>query len=360
MFNLYKTYTLLQAIVSMPKTHTFLRDTFFPKNETFVTEEVLIDYKKGKRRMAPFVAPRVGGITIARNGFKTERLKAPRLAPQRAMTIDDVSMRGVGENVFSTKTPAQRQTELLASDLKELGDSIDRREEWMAAQVLFTGKCDLSGYADDQLSEKVDQEVDYDFTQKEILSGTDRWTEFEAVYDNNQNIVKYNGSNPYEYLASVRKEIIKQSGISPDVAILGEEAAKAFVNHPVIKEMFDKLNISLGKIEPTLKSESITFIGKLPGLGLEIYTYDEYYEDDNGDLVPLVPVTDILVGRTKQGGFAYGAITQLEEKRFNTYEGRLVPKQWADQANETIMLRLSSRPVPKPADVNSWFVATVI
>lgn len=345
MINLYKTYTLLQAIVSMPKLNTFLRDTFFPKNETFVTEEVLIDYKKGKRRMAPFVAPRVGGVTIARDGFKTERLKAPRLAPQRAMTIDDVSSRMIGENIFSTKTPAQRQTALLATDLQELGESIDRREEWMSAQVLFTGKCDLSGYADDKLTEKVDQEIDYDFTQKETLSGTDLWTE--------------PNSNPYEYLSESRKEIIKNSGVSPDIVIMGEKAAEAFVNHSIIKEMFDKLNISLGKIEPTLKSEAITFIGKLPGLGLEIYTYDEYYEDDNENLVPLVPVNDILMGRTKQGGFAYGAITQLEDKRFNTYEGRLVPKQWADAANETIMLRLSSRPVPKPADVNSWKIATV-
>ncbi|MGE7113242.1 major capsid protein [Lysinibacillus sp. NPDC047702] len=344
--NLYKTYTLLQAIVSMPKTHTFLRDTFFPKNETFVTEEVLIDYKKGKRRMAPFVAPRVGGITIKRDGYKTERLKAPRLAPQRAMTIDDVSTRMVGENIFSNKTPAQRQNELLATDLQELGESIDRREEFMAAQVLFTGKVDLAGYADDKLTEKVDQELDYDFTQKETLSGDDLWS--------NSN------SNPYNYLAAGRKQIIKESGVSPDVVIMGEKAAEVFVNHPKIKELFDKLNINLGLIQPTLKNEALTFIGKLPGLGLEIYTYDEYYEDEVGELQPMVPVNDILIAKTAQGAIAYGAITQLEDKRFNTYEGRLVPKQWADAANETIMLRLSSRPVPKPGDVNGWLVATVL
>ena len=344
--NLYKTYTLLQAIVSMPKTHTFLRDTFFPKMETFITEEVLIDYKKGKRRMAPFVAPRVGGVTIARDGYKTERLKAPRLAPQRAMTIDDVSSRMAGENVFSTKTPAQRQSALLANDLQELGESIDRREEFMAAKVLFTGKCDLSGYADDKLSEKVAQEIDFGFTQNETLSGTNLWSHAD--------------SDPYNDLATWRKKIIKNSGISPDIVIMGEKAGLAFINHHKIQKMFDISNINVGIIQPTLKSEAITFLGKLPGLGLEIYTYDEYYEDDDGNLQPMVPVNSILMARTAQGGFAYGAITQLEDKKFNTYEGRLVPKQWADAANETVMLRLSSRPVPKPADVNSWLVATVL
>lgn len=345
---LYKTQTLLQAIISMPKTHTFLRDTFFPKPETFVTEEVLIDYKKGKRRMAPFVAPRVGGITIKRDGYKTERIKAPRLAPQRAMTIDDISVRSIGENVYSTKTPAQRQRELLATDLQELGESIDRREEWMAAQVLFKGSVDLSGYADDKRTEKVEQHIDYDFDQIEILSGTDLWTNAE--------------SNPYDYLSDCRKQIIKNSGISPNIVLLGEKAYKEFINHPAIQKLFDKLNINLGLIQPTVQSDAVTFVGKLPGLGLEIYTYDDYYEDEeDGTLKPYVPTNSMLMGRTALGGFAYGAITQMEDgDKFATYEGRLIPKTWSDRENEAFMVRVSARPVPKPADVNSWLVATVV
>ena len=344
---LYKTQTLLQAIISMPKVHTFLRDTFFSKTETFVTEEVLIDYKKGKRRMAPFVAPRVGGITIKRDGFKTEKIKAPRLAPQRAMTIDDISNRSIGENVFSTKTPAQRQLELLATDLQELGESIDRREEWMSGQVLFKGSVDLSGYANDKLTEKVEQHIDYEFDQVEILSGTDLWTHADA--------------NPYDDFSSWRKAIIKNSGVSPDIAILGEKAAEAFINNPKIKELFDKLNINLGLIQPSIQTDAVTYIGKLPGLGLEIYTYDDYYEDENEELQPYVPIDKVLMGKKASGGFAYGAITQMEEgDKFATYEGRLVPKTWSDRENETFMVRVSARPVPKPADVNSWLVATVV
>ena len=344
---LYKTQTLLQAIVSMPKVHTFLRDTFFPKNETFVTEEVLVDYKKGKRRMAPFVAPRVGGITISRDGYKTEKIKAPRVAPQRIMTIDDISHRFAGEGVFSTKTPAQRQYELLAQDLKELSESIDRREELIAAQVLFEGKAILDGYIDDKLTEKVAQEINFDFTQVKTLSGTDKWSD--------------NSSDIYNDLTVWRKEIIKNSGIAPNILILGEEVLPVFLNDPQIKDMFDKLNINLGTITPSIISDAITFIGKLPGLGLEIYTYDEYYEDETtGDLKSLVPAKKVLMGRVGEGSFAYGAVTQLEKSQFVTYEGRLVPKQWADEQNEAVMLRLTSRPVPKPADINSWLVANVL
>lgn len=346
---LYKTHTLLKAVESMPKVHAFLRDTFFPKanDETFVTEDVLVDFKKGKRKMAPFVAPRVGGVTLTREGFKTERLTAPRLAPQRAMTIDDVSNRMSGESLVSTQTPAQRQKKLLATDLKELGESIDRREEWMAAQVLFNGSVDLSGYTGDKDDAKVEQHIDYGFDQDVVLSGTDLWTDAD--------------SDPYNDLKDWRKTVIKNSGVAPDTVILGEDAYKAFINHPKIIAMMDKININLGFIEPSVKSDAVTFVAKLPGLGLEIYTYDEYYEDENGDLQSHVPADKVLLAKRASGGFAYGAITQMEAgKQFVTYEGGRVPKTWADENNEVFMVKLSSRPVPKPGDVNGWLVATVL
>lgn len=346
MVKLYKTYTLLQAIVSMPKVNTFLRDSFFPKNETFVTEDVLIDIKKGKRKMAPFVAPRVGGVTVAREGYRTEKFTAPRLAPQRPMTVDDVATRLVGENVFSNRTPEQRQQELLASDLQDLGEMIDRREEWMAAQTLFNGKVVLKGYAGSKDSNYVEQEMDYDFENEVTLSGTDLWTSANA--------------DIYGSIEDARKDCIKKSGIAPDTLILGSEAYAAFRDNEKIKKLMDLANMRMGVIEPSLVNDAITYVGKLPGLGIEIYTYDDWYIDDDGEEYPFVPPKKVLLAKRAFGGFAYGAVTQLEEKSFNTYEGRLIPKMWSDEANETFMVRMSSKPVPKPGDINSWAVLEVV
>ena len=57
-----------------------------------------------------------------------------------------------------------------------------------------------------------------------------------------------------------------------------------------------------------------------------------------------------------EGQIEYGLVTQMEDKKFRSYEGTLVPKRWADETNEVEMLRLTSRPLPRPYDVASWAV----
>ena len=49
----------------------------------------------------------------------------------------------------------------------------------------------------------------------------------------------------------------------------------------------------------------------------------------------------------------------MEDKAFVTYEGKLVPKIYADEKNEVKMFRLTSRPLPRPFDVKSWAVIYV-
>ena len=91
--DIYKTKVILQAVEQIKPVNTFLRTVFFPFSKTLLTEDVLIDSKKGKRKVAPFVAPRVGGVVVSREGYKTNKITAPRIAPERALTIDDISSR---------------------------------------------------------------------------------------------------------------------------------------------------------------------------------------------------------------------------------------------------------------------------
>ncbi|MGG3448637.1 major capsid protein [Domibacillus aminovorans] len=342
---IYNTISLLKATQQIPPVRTFLKDTFFPKFETFVTEEVLLDVRKGNQKMAPFVAPRVGGVTVERDGFQTVKYKAPKIAPQRPLTIDDISSRGFGEDIVSLKTPEQRQGELIARDLQEYEDMITRREEWMASQILFYGSAILKGYTDSNNKNFVEQELDYNFTNTETLLGSDIWGA---------------GGDIYSQLDQWRLDLIKKTGVGPSAAILGRDALAEFQEDTAMRAKMDIRNMNFGEIKPIVNADGTTFIGRLPGLGLDLYTYDAWYQDDDGTLKPYVPADRILLGRPGLGGFAYGAITQMEKERFKTYEGKRVPKMWADTENEAIMTRMTSRPVPKPDDVDSWYVAKVL
>ncbi|MGL5512653.1 MAG: major capsid protein, partial [Sporomusa sp.] len=77
------TRTMLAALErSFPPT-TLLRDTFFPNLQTFVTETVDIDYRKGGRQLSPFVTGDSSGVNVKRTGYDTKNYKPPMMMPKR-------------------------------------------------------------------------------------------------------------------------------------------------------------------------------------------------------------------------------------------------------------------------------------
>ena len=58
--NIFDTHTLLMAVQQLTPPSSFLRDRYFPTNDAtdlFATEDVLIEYRDGNKKLAPFVAP---------------------------------------------------------------------------------------------------------------------------------------------------------------------------------------------------------------------------------------------------------------------------------------------------------------
>lgn len=341
--NLYETRTMMAAIEQKKPVRTFLKDTFFKNTSTFLTEKVDVDVKKGKRKMAPFVAPRVGGILMSREGFETNTLATPRIAPERILTIDDINRRSMGENIYSTLTPEQRAAKLLATDLIELDEYIARREEWMCRELIINGKIEIK--EETRNGQLIEKEVDYQFSNKKVLTGDNTW-------DNDK-------SDPIKDLKDARREIIKKAGTNPNIIIMASDVIDRFLQHPKVEKMLNILNVNRGKIEPSINIDGTTFYGKIPEIG-EIYTYDEWFLDDDGKEQPMIPDGMVILAVSDLGSINYGAVTQMENKEFTTYEGKRVPKKYSDEENETMMLRLTSRPLPSPKDVDSWYIFEVM
>lgn len=336
----YTTRELLQAL-ELRKPLRTLFCNFFPTSNTHIAEILEFDVKKGKRVMAPFVAPRKGGKIIKREGFNTKTLRTPRIAPERILTIDDIDKRGFGENIYSNKTPEQRSNELFAKDMTDLEETIQRRKEWMARQIILEGKIDVQ-----DVEEGVDIQIDFGFTNTETLAGGAKWDT--------------DTSKPLEDLKRWRRAVIKQTGKAPTICIMGTKAFDQFMANKAIQRAFDLKNFLVGKIEPRVVDPSLTYGGRLTELDLDIYSYDEWFIDDDGVEKPMLPENKILLLPDEIGSFEYGAVTQMESGQFVTYAAEVVPKTWNDEKNEVKMLRMTSRPIPKPIDVDSWYVATVV
>lgn len=345
--SIYDTRTMLQALEVMMPVRTFFRDTFFPSFETFPTEKVDIDVKKGKRKMAPFVARNKGGITMDRGTFRTDAYEAPYVAPQRVLTKNDINKRMLGENVYSTRTPEQRAQELLAKDLEELRDMVARREEWMCREMLLNGKIVIKGWVDKVGgSEYVEDKIDLNFTNKDTLAAGAAWDK--------------STSTKYQDLKAIRRTIIQKSGMNPNVVILANNVVDLLIGDTDFQKLMDIRNFTFGAVTPRINADGTTYIGTLPGLGLELYTYDEWFVDDAGSETAMMPDDYLIMGRTGMGSRLYGAITQIEsDEEFHTYEAVSVPKVWVNKNDDAKMIRLASRPLPIPDDVDSWYVLKV-
>lgn len=349
--NIYDTRTMLQAIEKFMPVQTFFRDTFFPLTITFPTEKVDVDFRKGKRKMAPFVARTQGGILVDRQGFRTDTYETPYIAPQRVLTKNDITPRMIGELMYTTRTPEQRAQEILAKDLVDLDDMITRREEWFCRELLLYGKVTIKGWIDKiGGSDYVEDEVDYQFTNKETLTGDHVWNPDKTA----------DKSTKYDDLKRIRLAIVQASGRNPDVVIMAQNVADMFLNDDDILKLLDNRRITIGVVEPKIKQDGITYLGTLTALGLEMYAYNEWFVDDDGAEKPMMPDDYLIMGHTGLGERLYGAVTQIEaDEEFYTYEGMRVPKVWADRNNDVKMIRVASRPLPKPDDVDSWYVLKV-
>jgi hypothetical protein len=337
----YTTREMMEAIDQTPPVRTFLQKTFFPGEETHVSEKVEFDVRKGKRIMAPFVSPRVGGKVITRQGYNTNSFTTPKIAPERPLTVDDISKRAIGENIYSQRTPEERENELLAKDETDLEEAIARRKEWMCRNILYEGKINVQ---DEEAG--VDVEIDFGFDNIIVLGSDQDWA-LSTV-------------NPLKPLRDTRKKIIKDTGKAPDIAIFASDVIEKFLDNPNVVKAMNVLNMKNVVIEPRVVDPALTFYGRIAELDMDIYTYDEWILNDDGEDESMIPAGTVLMAHSDgEGQIEYGSVTQMEDKAFVTYEGKLVPKIYADEKNEVKMFRLTSRPLPRPFDVKSWAVIYV-
>lgn len=346
--SIYEPRTMGRVVTKMPPVNTFLRSTFFTNEETFPTESVDVDFVKGSRKVAPFVHRMIGGKTVKNTGYQTKTYTPPLLSPDKITSIDDILKRQAGENMYSGHTPAQRAVLKMQKDFVELRDMITRREELMCAQSIFTGTIPVIG-------EGINEIIDFQFTNKEtITTATKKWSNA--------------ASDPIADLKRWHRKVQKTGFKNCDVCIMSVDVADTFINHEKVQKLLDTKNYNLAIIQPKQLPNGVTYVGTIHELGLDIYTYNEWYLDDwtdeeNPKEKPMVPEGNLaLLSSNANYSMYYGAITLVNEqtKEFTTVEGKYVPDTWIARKPPRRFLQLSSAPLSVPHDVDSWFVAQVI
>lgn len=349
--SIYEPRSMREALKEMKPPRAALRNFFFKRTRNYQNEKVDVDVMVGARRLAPFVNKAAPAKAVERIGFTTSTVTPPDISLKRSITREDVQTRAPGEHIYAERSAEERARELLGADLADLDEMIARREEWMAAQALFTSQVRILG---DNVDETIEFARDSSLTLG-LLGASSRWTHSDA--------------NIPEQVRSWRRRIVKLSGANPDVMILSSEAADAMLKHGSVigdSGALNQLRAQLGMIAPEIRDSGLTYMGEFAATGIQMFSYDEWYVDPaDGVEKPMVPEKTILLGSTMADTeMRYGAVN------VKTGEGAAastalvadsrVPRSYVTEDPPVRWVVLSSRPLPVPVQNNAFLTAQVI
>lgn len=341
--DIFDTRTMLEAVEQMPSARRFLLNTFFNGGSpvTFATKTVDIDIIKGKRNMAPFVHPRLPGSLSLRDGYTTTSYMPPYIQPKRETTAELVLKRAAGDNPFSSRTPLERAGQLLGKDLRDLDDEITRREEWMCAQALTTGKVRVIG-------EGVDDTIDFLMANDHrITLGSGQWGGDD--------------SDPIGNLRSWKRKIAKDSGRTANTVAMSGEALDAFQSNATVMKQLNTRRVDMGLITPEDLPDGVTYLGYLNDPGVDLYGYDEWYLDDDDDEQPMIPAGGLILGSTStRNAMLYGAIQDLAAIESGLVEAARFPKSWVTEEPSARWLKLQSAALAGLLEPDAFIYAKVV
>lgn len=262
-----------------------------------------------------------------------------------------------GQNPFEDPDFARSAGTQAMTILRLCSDKVARATEFMASQVMQTGKISL-----------IDQNgnVVYvlDFVAKTShLVTTTTWASDGTTGD------------PLTDIANIATTIRQDGKVRADKLIFGKGALQRFMANAKVKTTFDKRIFNLADFEVAQKNEDATYMGPLvvDNYMYEMWRYDGQYEDvQSGTLTPYMADNKVVVASSKgRLDMTYGAIPM-----FVPPDGRVVqflpPKilapdkgiflttnAWLTPNGKSMFVSAGARPLPIPTQIDSTGCLTV-
>lgn len=340
---LFNTTALLGVLATLDRPTAWLRDRYFPDPIQFLTAEIAFDKLAMRRKLAPFVSPRVAGRARAGRGRTVQTFEPAYVKPKDEVSPDEAFVRWLGETFGSgTMTPEQR---FMANVMQKLADQdaeITRREEWMCAQILQAGSVVVQG--EDYPAQTVDFARHEDLTVE--LGENSRW-----------------GDNGVEVLEDIKDWsalVSEKSGGTVRDVVLGSQAARLFTKDAEVRAILDNRRQATGRMElaPVVTGGQNMVAAYLGSVGqFDFYQYSQNYELEDGTIEQMFPAYGCLLVApdAHNGAMCHGAI---RDKKSLRAEPRF-PKMWDQEDPSTTFLMTQSAPLPVPREVNATMFATV-
>jgi len=287
-YDIFGRRELSRVINQMKPPGNFFRSRFYSGSvETHDTAAIDIDVYKGTRKVAPYTRATNKSTPLARTPFQTGSFKIPYIKLNRTLAAAEVFLnRGIGEHIYSDKTPQQLAAEQVAKDLFDIEEAIARAEELQAAQSIVNAKVIIKGF-----------DVD-----AEITLGRDAALAFTA------STLWSGAADIHAQLRQWSALVYAKSGYAPNVLMGGAAALDAFFANSGVRSILDNRRMAAGVINTDQQYAAARNYGSFAGLEIWEY-YDLYLDDADNTEKLLIPTDSIVLASTGMQTTAhYGAI----------------------------------------------------
>ena len=323
---------------------TYFLDLLFPGSFMSTREDIYFEKIGSSRRVAPFVLPTVPGRPIfRRDGSEVRNFRPAYLKPKDRVNPGDQIKRQPGDLFTATpRTPLQNWDAEVARIVQLHRTSIQRRWEWMASQAALNGSVVVAGEGYPSVTVDFGRAAGHTITKG---AGT-YWT---TTYDILEDIQSWMDLMQRADFGGVPNRITVGTAVwsimRKNTALLNEMDLTRRGN--------PELNIQTGLTTPA----PVRYVGTL-GAGLEVYVYNDTFQNDAGAQVPFMDQRDILLTSPGVEGIkAFGAIIDAEA---GLAAMDIFPKMWPEKDPSGMFIMSQSAPLMIPVNPNCTLRARVL
>lgn len=323
------TWASLTGTVNEIKTpQRFLQSLLFSDHESKTTDKIEIGIEIDGREMAPFVTKNGEAVQVSGTDERFITVEAPNIRIKRPMTPSELlENRRVGTPIFASRPQIERAARrVVRKDMAKLENLVVNRIEWLSAMairgVINYQQPDLANF-----TITFQKPAGHTIT----LAGTDLWT--DAL------------SNPRSQFRLAGQLVADAHGTSITHAIMGKEAASAFLTNVTVKSELDNRRFDMASTlngNANFSAEGAQFLGTFAGI--PCWEYSRQLE--GADLIRAKFCEFVVAGPSSGNVLYFGSISDHDALDQRRWVGERFAKTWVEKDPSVRLALLTSRPLP--------------
>lgn len=336
------TATLAKVLQAYDTPSSFLIDKFFAQKYFSEDEFIHFDDLPGDIDLAPYVAPTMPALAGTIDDGEVRLFKPAYVKPMHTLKNGAALARALGEAIGGSSSANVRYVNTMVQTLEKQRHQIIRRKEFMAAEVLQTGKAVISGPNYPERTVDFGRAAD----QTIVLTGADRWGQV--------------GVHVLDDIEAWGERASAASGIPVNTVIFGSGAWKTARKDEKFLELLDirrqaSGSVELGPVSVGSEKQKARYLGTVGDF--DFYLYVELYKDATGVKKSMIDPFNVVLTATGMDGIqAHGAI---ENPDFGFQALEFAPNIVSEQNPRVDSLITESSPLIIPGQPDATFCATV-